>query len=381
LSMLKEFLTKQIVTNTSNISIDLFKRFTNESGTHYDINKYYSNKRNFIYAIRLHSSFNKRHIEIPIEESYYNKTITENAEISFSTPECKNSAEDVMEIVELYNDWAKRTMNRQKDVLPILIASKRLVYENKTVGVIINNLNYYFNPSNVFDKLPMLKLYIHPNKINKVLESGTIANVDKNIPINVVYQYNIFGLLVQSFGKAVGLLRNKSIRGEISKIIDTSSKASQITQSIDKILIDQTDKDLLSKIFLSKFKNWDKYYFKFDMDYVESLFPINNHDTTLQNVKIILDKNVVIVPKLKLSGSILNATLCESKEPYCQGKKIMIEKKLYDKLLDILCDQLTIHWKRRKIFQYGMLDTAIFDRLSFERRLNEKIYIYPIIDK
>ncbi len=245
----------------------------------------------------------------------------------------------------------------------------------------MNGLQYYFKPSDMFDTLPILTLYVNPIEVNRVLETGSVEEPSNKTPLESAYKYNIFGLLVKMFSRETGHIRNQPVRAKIREIVHSSAKASQLTKSINELPIDQVDKDLLTKIFMSRFKNWSNYYFKFDMDYLDTVFPVKDAKKLRNNVRDMLEKNVTIVPRLKLRGDIERLTPCDRKESYCDGRKIMIQPDLFAKLLDILCDQLMVSWRRKQIFQYGVLGDDIFDKLRFDKRLNEKIYIYPIIEE
>jgi len=376
------------------IDIDIIDEFLkyNFNGI---IKKYYINKSNLCYGLLI--NYMNKDLYLPIEETQYIMN-----EIEIKTDFKSIYEFDFMNLykfIENYNKWVNKFYN---GIYPNIIPEKWIsVYKtNKIIGFISKNMNYYFNEidSNKILKilyLPISLLLYHPNYINNLLIDN-LSNQNSNLKIEnkemtkelnkSLYDYYIYQLIYLGFTEYFNNNKNIDIRRKMYKII-TKSNLNKNTDELREIINnieDNEDKIKLKnltnqfiiindkKLFIDILENTR---FNFDKKELDEL-----KDKSLSQIKLTLLKianTFTVNAKLNYNTPMNNfITTCNNKKEnlYCYNKKIIIDKKHLDNIIDIISNDIQNPLKWKWIFNPIFID-GVVNFLQFIKRPHETIYI------
>mgnify|MGYP001600889386 FL=1 len=126
----------------------------------------------------------------------------------------------------------------------------------------------------------------------------------------------------------------------------------------------------LKKILLDTF---DKTKFDFDKIYIYNIFKLNKNDL-IEKLDDLLSKHI-IDKKTNNKYNLINFNICNNVKQsyYCENNKLIISKKTYKDMLDIVYYDLTNPFKQNILLNFTNINNNLY---KFDSFINEKIYIY-----
>jgi hypothetical protein len=272
------------------------------------------------------------------------------------------------------------------------------------VGFVFDNQNYYINPSispEFAFKKAKTKSYLmryDPDDINKAIYEQQPPTKDPRVQnINIsIYKYYQYQLLLMEFMNLFSKQRNNKIRDQINSLIMKTNFATQLPDfyiGLRGIVEDNND---LKKIiaFIDNIVNgeWSKKElianikettFNFDNVELDKLRKLSRSDLKEALTKIANSITVKTDNISKYLSSSKNAdfqfpnifVVCKDRQNgYCQGKKLIIEKDQFDKLIDILVQDLQNPLKAKWIFS-NVFNDRVISMFRFIQRPFERIDI------
>jgi hypothetical protein len=335
-----------------------------------------------------------------------NLYINENITLSNSKQYLEKEINNLKKVIK------KQTINKT-DLIKILTRCFKLEDNNsKMYNKIIHHSNYknikeYYNYYQIY--------YYNPLKINDILLHDTEHNDTRLKELNkAIYETNIYNLLLINIIQEIYKLKNKKLRTELIYIISNLDnldinkiivyhKNDKINNLINKInlkilnntlyeefqyklkiynqiifflkniSIKNKDKGIkeLKKIIIEKFNNIT---FNFDNLSLYELLNKNKNDF-IKEIKDILQKTISH-KNINNNEQILDLASCNNinKSYYCDNKKLIISKEIYNKLLDIFYYDITNKYKQKILL--NLVNYNINNIYKFKYYINEKIYIY-----
>ena len=293
--------------------------------------------------------------------------------------------------------------NKKKELIKIL--NKNKINKEDLQHLIIREFKHY--------NFETVNLLYNPHSINKIIYKREIVPDTRIKKLNEsIYNTNLYNLILLHFSNELINIKNTLIRNKIKLMINnlTFKDFDSIlnnTNSLIKDLITKNikskDTELILKIYinLDKFSkdNIYKYYklenlslnqikrniisnldatnFLFDKMYIYNILGLPEKELKLELNKIF--KNIIIETNVNESlkyDNIINLRLCNSIQEsyYCKNNKLIISKKQYNNILDILYYDLTNPFKQTLIL--NLLNYNLNNIYKFKQFINEKIYIY-----
>jgi hypothetical protein len=242
-----------------------------------------------------------------------------------------------------------------------------------------------------------LHMLYNPSKINKILlgeynliDDCRIQNMNKDI--YTTYIYDLFLSEINNyFNSEVNLNIRKLIKKTLAKI---NFKIPKEFNEFEKILNTQnllkSDKEKIIKIIkkgniMSKkkmyiyiLKTFNESYFDFDKISFNKLKKIKQKSSMTNELKNISKKIIKIVSNLKYDkGKYFNdLSNCSEKIDvfYCSGKKLILTKEIFNKIINKLADDLLNPYKKKWIFNPLFINRNI-DFFKFKNYINEQIIL------
>jgi len=369
----------------------------------YTIENYLVNRHNLCYGLVM--KIDNKLFCVPITYSHYNiDAIKEKSVVIYS----KLSEIDlILQFIKDYN----------KDNEYTIEIENWIEYNNKIIGFYDNmNLNYFIKNINRdiamnIKKVNIIKFLYNPIDVNNnILENYNNIISDKrveNIALSF-YKNNIFTLLCLEFVNITKNIRNDKRRTLIKDLINKTDLKNYLEyESFEKKLaniLDTRDFQLLLLIIKRVLESGEKFHkenilkefdntlFNFDDVTINVLKKINNISLITKKLYSMIEKYIDIVDKLdsdKKSSSdyisysatitnILKSCSSEynvgSKRFYCNKKKLIIEKSILDKCLNIIAYEILNPYKSDMVFKNVYINNVI-NEFDFEKRENETIDI------
>jgi hypothetical protein len=285
-----------------------------------------------------------------------------------------------------------------------------------------NNINIsklfipeYKNISNFDMYKNYFKLYLYnPNKINTIITSKEIIKDDRIQKLNEsLYNTNLYNLLILHIVNLILKMKNMNLRNKlkfsISNFENNDLDAILINNKNDKIfkIIDdytnivykgnEVDSNISTQIInnyfilflkniirLNKGQNlaqikkilldtFDKTKFDFDKIYIYNILNLNKKDL-IDKIDNLLEGHI-IDKHTNTKYNLINFNICDNtkKSYYCENNKLIISKKIYKNMLDIIYYDLTNPFKQKLLLNFTNINNKLY---KFNSYINEKIYIY-----
>lgn len=387
-----------------------------------NITKLYVNKLNLCYGVEIDNKY------LPIHQSLYFGE-EEDKDITFKPFYMKSNnlfkLETLMKLIKIYNKSRKSQnikIHIQKWLIQVENPSKPLKFRSlKVIGFIWNNLNFYIKPISTkkarkYKSVSFLPILYNPNDINKAIHlSGKGKTIDSSTKDKrckligkSIYNNYLYQLLLLEFMTLFNKQKNKTLRLKLKKlivktkfnkqnsmekfetnlknlIINSKSRESlNITESEDILKIRNQVMDYLNSEFFRKGKikellqMIDKTDYNFDKVLYEKIkkYPF---DKLKKELKKISKKFITLSsksPKIEeFPNMFISCSLLKDKnQEYCKRKKLIIERKKFDELIEIMAADMKNPMKEKWLFSSLMLDKVI-TFFKFIRRPFEDIYI------
>jgi hypothetical protein len=272
-------------------------------------------------------------------------------------------------------------------------------------GKYYDMLNKYKNYYNIY--------YYNPIEVNNIIIKDDnipdyrIENLNKSL-----YDTNIYNLLLIDIVSKIHKLKNTKLRSKIIYIFSNLNKndinkikvnlknekiyelinslnlkdsnytiyeelqfklkiVNEILIFLKNILIQNENNKNLKKIIIEKFNDVN---FSFDNLHIYDLLR-KNKDDFVKEIKKLL-QNSIINKKVNTNEEIIDIGSCSNikKSYYCDNKKLIVQKELYNKLLEIFYYDITNKYKQKIIL--NLVNYNINNIYKFNYYRNEKIYIY-----
>lgn len=310
------------------------------------------------------------------------------------------------------NDILKSKSIKKKDF--IIIFARIFSLENNT------NLSKLFTPeyktiSNFEKYINYFKIYkYNPNKINGILSSKEIIKDDRIQKLNEsLYNTNLYNLLILHIINLILKMKNTILRNKLKLVISNFGN-----DDIDEILINNKNDKLFKVIY-----NYNNSIYKYNETnsnistqiinnylilFLKNIIRVNKNQKITQIKKILLntfdktkfdfDKiyiyNILKLNKLELIDKIdslleghiidkktnnkynlVNFNICNNikQSYYCENNKLIISKKVYKNMLDVIYYDLTNPFKQNLLLNFTNINNNLY---KFNSYINEKIYIY-----
>lgn len=452
----------------------------------YIIIEYFINQKNEIYAVLLKK--NKEYIYVLIEKqqklnSSYNNISNKNTDKKYNynyvqIEKYNIKLNSILEFITDYNKfiYSKNKINYSEHIFKLyftnlnkniynlekinisnyiksnneyydyLQISSFLLYNNKIIGLLINNYNFYLTINlNIEKGIELIKhkekqiksilqkkklnkedikkiichnfkqynfktknLLYSPHTINKIIYNKEIKEDIRIIKLNEsIYYTNLYNLLLIHFSNELYNLKNKIIRNKIKLLINnlTNKELQEIIKNtyykinelvIKNIKIQENNiilkiqnnlnkflKEIILKYYLKSsiaslkkiiLNAFDNTIFLFDKLFIYNILELPKEESIKELDKIL--NNIIVDTKLNNKFNILNIELCNQtlESYYCKNNKLIISKKIYKELLEILYYDLTNPFKQTLIL--NLLKYNLNNIYKFKQYINEKIYIY-----
>ena len=260
----------------------------------------------------------------------------------------------------------------------------------------------------------------NPNKINALITSKEIIKDDRIQKLNEsLYNTNLYNLLILHIVNLILKMKNINLRNKLKfsisnfgnndldeilinnkndnifKIINTYTTKSTLDNTIYKK--SETDSNISTQIinnyFILFLKNiirlnkdqklpqikkillntFDKTKFDFDKIYIYNILKLNKKDL-IDKIDNLLEGHVVD-KKTNNKYNLINFNICENtkKSYYCENNKLIISKKIYKNMIDIIYYDLTNPFKQNLLLNFTNINNNLY---KFNSYINEKIYIY-----
>lgn len=322
---------------------------------------------------------------------------------NFQTSQC------IKHIEEKYNNIINLISKNKikKNNIEEIITRELSLEENNYKFYIpdINEIPNFINYKNYF------KIYLYnPNEINKIINNTDIVTDNRISNINnAIYQTNLYNLLVLHIVSVIKKIKNINLRNKIKLIISNFNKDDihiiensksnkklydiinttlmrknneneiQVQEIYSNIIVLFRNVILLNKAHSSqKIKELllnilEDSRFGFDDLYLYDLLKLEKKDF-LSKINKMLD-NVLIFKKVNSNQNIIDLTLCNgnSKSYYCDKNKLIIDRNIYNMMIDIFYYDITNPFKQKLLLNFININNDIY---KFDNYINEKIFIY-----
>lgn len=411
------------------LDFNIIKRFLSEN-KRWNLNKLFINNGNYCYGLLI--SYKKtdkhdRNVYIPIPRSFYNEQTGIEYQ-PFLRSKYKVDWDTMKNFILEFNGWVAEISSKmglikpnipksyplEERVIPIypfinidnwlLFMNSKINPEKQQpqiIGFVFQNHNYYFDPpisiedAQRYNKSKFYLLRYDPDDVNKVIFNKQIISKDPRV-INInlsIYKYYEYQLLLMEFMNLFSKQRNNKIRESINALILKTNFASQLPEfyiALRKLIEDNND---LRKIisFIDNIVNgeWNKKdliiniketSFNFDNVELDKLRKLPTSQLKIALTKIA--NNIVIkkdnVEKYLTTGNEFPNTFVVCKDlgtsGHCQEKKLLIERSRFDKLIDILVQDLHNPLKSKWIFS-NVFNDRVISMFKFIQRPFERIDI------
>jgi hypothetical protein len=257
------------------------------------------------------------------------------------------------------------------------------------------------------------KIYkYNPNIINNIILSKEIIKDCRIKKLNeALYNTNLYNLLILHIINLLLKMKNTILSSKLKFVISNFEK-----NDLDEILINnKNDKilqviinynnsiykdddsnlstQILNNYFILFLKNiirlnknqkisqikkillntFDKTKFDFDKIYIYNILKLNKTDL-IQKIDDLL-KGHIIDKNTNNKYNLINFNICNNTKQsyYCQNNKLIISKKVYKNMLDIIYYDLTNKFKQSILLNFTNINNNLY---KFNSYINEKIYIY-----
>lgn len=394
-------------------------------------NKYLNMGENEIYEViendtKLNKNNNKNYKYLRIQSYIINKNNkNENSKIigvvcnnlniyindNFQTAQCIKHIEDKYNNIINILSKNKIKKNNIEEIL-----TRELSLEKNDYKFYIPDINEI---SNFIDYKNYFKIYLYnPNEINKIINNQDIIPDNRISNINnAIYQTNLYNLLVLHIVSIIKKVKNVNLRNKIKLIISNFNKDDIYTienSKSNKKLYDIINTSLIKKndnkiadindktesqtygmysniiilfrnvIILNKSQSsqkikelllniLDNTRFAFDDLYLYDLLKLNKKEF-IYKINKVLD-NVLIFKKVNSNQNIIDLTLCNgtNKSYYCDKNKLIIDRNIYNTMIDIFYYDITNPFKQRLLLNFININNDLY---KFNNHINEKIFIY-----
>lgn len=319
-----------------------------------------------------------------------------------------------------------KLINNQYNKINDILNSKTIkkkdfsIIFNRVFSLEINtNLSKLFIPeytkiSNFEKYTNYFKVYkYNPNKINDIITSKEIIKDDRIQKLNeALYNTNLYNLLILHIINLILKMKNTNLRNKLKLVISNFGN-----DDIDEILInnkndklfkvitnyynytyqDNNDSNVsiqilnnylilflkniirlnkdqkisqIKKILLTAF---DKTKFDFDKTYIYNILKLNKVEL-IDKIDNLLEGHI-IDKKTNTKYNLVNFNICNNTKQsyYCENNKLIIPKKIYKNMLDIIYYDLTNSFKQNLLLNFTSINNNLY---KFNSYINEKIYIY-----
>lgn len=407
------------------LDLNIIRKFLSQT-KRWDIAKLFIDGNNYCYGILLVGNKSKtEYVYLPIPRSFY----AEQKKISyepFYRKTIKCPIELLQSFIEDFNTWVAELSNKlgmikngvprsapiEQRVIPIFpfIVNSHWILLNdaetpkspEIIGFVCNNQNFYINPSlspeNALKKsqTKMILLRYDPDNINKAIYEQQPPAKDPRLQnINVsIYKYYQYQLLLMEFMSLFSKQRNNKLRDKINALVLKTNFATQLPEFYINLRDTVPDTNDLKKIigFIDNIINgqWTKKDLIANIK--ETIFNFDNVD--LDRLKA-LPKSALKAALIKIANNITVKTdnigkhlgnsnhfqfpnifvICkDSNNGYCSGKKLIVEKSQFDKMIDILVQDIQNPLKSKWIFS-NIFNDRVISMFKFIQRPFERIDI------
>jgi hypothetical protein len=285
-----------------------------------------------------------------------------------------------------------------------------------------NNINIsklfipeYKNISNFEMYKNYFKLYLYnPNKINTIITSKEIIKDGRIQKLNEsLYNTNLYNLLILHIVNLILKMKNMNLRNKLKfsisnfgnndldeilinnkndkifKIIDEYTNIIYKGNKVDSNISTQIINNYLilflkNIIILNKYQKltqikkilldtFDRTKFDFDKIYIYNILNLNKKDL-IDKIDNLLDGHI-IDKRTNNKYNLINFNICDNTKQsyYCENNKLIISKKIYKNMLDIIYYDLTNPFKQNLLLNFTNINNNLY---KFNSYINEKIYIY-----
>jgi hypothetical protein len=300
---------------------------------------------------------------------------------------------------ELDIDIIISLLNKKKKEISNILVKNRLknddlkaIFTREFNNYNFTSINYLYNPHTI-NNIIYNKTTKKDTRINKLNES--------------IYHTNLYNLLILHFSYELNNLKNIILRNKIKLLInnmtnkdlsliinnkydklkDILNKNLKITDNILILKIQNNINKFIKDVIIKNIKNlninqikkliinkFDNNKFLFDKLYIYNILDLSKNEAINELNKIL--KSIIIDTNLNTKDNIINIELCNktSNSYYCKNNKLIISKKLYYNLLEILYYDLSNPFKQTLIL--NLVNYNFNNIYKFKQYLNEKIYIF-----
>ena len=287
---------------------------------------------------------------------------------------------------------------KKKEINNILVKKKlknddlKAIFTREFNNYNFSSINYLYNPHTI-NNIIYNKITKKDTRINKLNES--------------IYHTNLYNLLILHFSSELNNLKNIILRNKIKLLINNMTnkdfllinnnrynklkeilnKNLKITDNILFLKIQNNLSKFIKEVIIKNIKNqttnqikkliinkFDNNKFLFDKLYIYNILELSKNEAINELNKIL--KTVIIDTNLNSKDNIINIELCDksTNSYYCKNNKLIISKKLYNELLEILYYDLTNPFKQTLIL--NLVNYNLNNIYKFKQYINEKIYIF-----
>jgi hypothetical protein len=255
---------------------------------------------------------------------------------------------DAIYNTNLYNLILLHLVNKINNIKNIKLRQK--------IKLLISNLDFtniqLIITNSKFDKLENLiweskdtNIHFNPNHTNKLLDNQL--------------EYENKKFKIEIYDELISIIRNI--------LINYNKVSNNIKNELNNI--SEIKNQILSIIDITQFK--------FDTIYIYSLFNLNKNEINTEINKLLKDSiNLDDNLNTNLNTDLITIDLCDNiiKSYYCSKNKLIINKKDYNKLLDIISYDLTNKYKQTLLL--NIINYNIHNIYTFKSFLNEEINIF-----
>ena len=407
---------KKIVTN---INLSTIISFTNN--TKYKIKKIFVNKSNMCYYVHLVKD--TLNIYTPIELSHHLES--KNREITydmFSRKKFVINVHDMNKFMIDFNRWvavaskdagmlikdSDTKLPLEKRVQPIypyikqhawLVLSppnKKIKLDNTVIGFICQNINYYIKDIKLSNALKIkntkiMPIFYDPDIINRTIFSKANVILDKRchkIGISIYNNY-LYRLVLLEFMTTMNKHRNVSLRKQIKKKLlgNIDKDFNYMMKDIEKLINDCDDygklKNQICEFMTNHhkknilFSDIDNTFYNFDRKKFNELKKLPKKKL-IQELKTI-SKSFIKFGDIKTKSFIfpnmyISCQTKQKKGSYCVNNKLIINRKRFDNIIEILASDILNPVKEKWLFS-GVMGDNVVSYYKFIRRPDETILI------
>lgn len=411
-----EQIKKKLVTT---INLTTITTFTND--TKYKIVKLFVNKSNMCYYVHLLKD--KINVYVPIDLSYHLES--KNREITyemFTRKKYVMSVNDMNKFIVDFNQWvaivsrdagmiikdASTKLPLEKRVQPIypyikqqawLVLSppnKKIKLDSTVIGFTSQNINYYIKDIKLSHALKIknakiIPIFYDPDVINKHIFNKTNAIVDKRCKTIGMSIYNnyLYRLVLLEFMTTMNKQRNVQLRKQIKKKLlgDVNKGFNDIMKDIEKLINDCDDYNTLKNQvceFMTMhhkksilFTDIDNTFYNFDRKKFIELkkLPKKKLINELKQLsKSFIKFGEINAKTMSFPNMFISCQTKQKKGPYCMNNKLIINKKKFENIIEILASDILNPVKEKWLFSDVMGDNTV-SYYKFIRRPDETITI------